>query len=106
MTAFLFSSGVPRVGPAGLPRYVGAPLKAEAGRATTAVRLQTNRYIQYSIIAIKMLLIRCPKKGMQLECVPISNPHQLASSPCTHSFYLHTLTSRLTPSLVIMPMTF
>jgi hypothetical protein len=34
------SVGVPRVGPAGLPRYGGVPLKAAAGRATV-VKLQT-----------------------------------------------------------------
>ena len=34
------SYGVPRVGPAGLPRYGGVPLKAAAGQAT-ATKLQT-----------------------------------------------------------------
>jgi hypothetical protein len=43
---YSLSSGVPRVGPAGLPRYGrGHHSRAAAGRAT-AVKLQTNREFQ------------------------------------------------------------
>ena len=41
MTAFLFSSGVPRVGLRASRAMVRVPLKAAAGQATTAVKLKT-----------------------------------------------------------------
>ena len=50
-TASAHSSGVPRVGPAGLPRCAfWAPLKAAAGQATT-IKLQTNREFQCMDVA-------------------------------------------------------
>ena len=53
-TTSAHSSGVPRVGPAGLPRYgCGVPLKAAAGQATT-IKLQTKLMVKCLCLSLPL----------------------------------------------------